>query len=63
MNDKEFTGFTIERNLPTGDFRERRVPVEDWTDDEWLAVMRVVPPEADISIGEMAVAELRARGE
>lgn len=37
------------------------VPVEEWTDDEWLAVLRTVPPDADVSVGEMAVAERRGR--
>lgn len=36
-----------------------RVPVEEWTDEEWLAVLRTVPPEADASVGEQAVAEMR----
>lgn len=36
-----------------------RVPHEDWTDDEWLAVLRVIPPDADFGIGEQAVAEMR----
>lgn len=35
------------------------VPAEEWTDDEWLAVMRVVPPDAPATVGEQAVAELR----
>lgn len=38
------------------------VPVEEWTDDEWIAVLRVVPPDADISVGEQAVAEMRGSG-
>lgn len=40
---------------------EPRVPVEEWTDEEWLAVMRTVPSNADISVGEQAVAEMRGR--
>jgi len=35
------------------------VSVDDWTDEEWLAVMRTIPPDADVSIGEQAVAEMR----
>lgn len=38
-----------------------RVPVDEWTDNEWLAVLRTVPPDADVSVGEMAVAERRGR--
>lgn len=41
--------------------RADRVPVEEWTDEEWLAVLRTVPFDADASIGEMAVAEMRGR--
>jgi hypothetical protein len=39
------------------------VPAVEWTDDEWLAVIRVVPPDADASVGELAVAEMRGRRE
>jgi hypothetical protein len=42
-------------------FNSGRVPVDEWTDDEWLAVLRTVPPDADASVGEMAVAEMRGR--
>jgi hypothetical protein len=38
-----------------------RVSVEEWTDDEWLAVLRTVPLDADVAVGEMAVAEMRGR--
>lgn len=35
------------------------VPIEEWTDKEWLAVLKTIPPDADYRIGEQAVAEMR----
>lgn len=35
------------------------VPVREWTDDEWLAVLAVVPPDAPVEVGEAIVAKRR----
>jgi hypothetical protein len=36
-----------------------RIPVAEWTDDEWLAVMLKFPPDASNQIVEEWVAEQR----
>lgn len=38
---------------------EIRVPVEEWTDEEWLEVIKEVPPDAPYIDGEKFVAKLR----
>jgi hypothetical protein len=41
----------------------KRIPVKEWTDDEWLAVMAnpKLPPDSDISLAERWVASQRAK--
>jgi hypothetical protein len=39
----------------------RGVPAEEWTDEEWMAVIRTIPPFAPKEVGEWAVAEMRGR--
>ena len=36
-----------------------RIPHTDWTDDEWLAVLKRFPPDADYHEAEEWVAEQR----
>jgi hypothetical protein len=36
-----------------------RIPAREWTDDEWLAVMRQFPPDTDSAQAEQWIAERR----
>jgi len=36
-----------------------RVPANDWTDEEWLRVIKEYPPATDVRITEAAVAKWR----
>jgi monoamine oxidase len=38
-----------------------RLPVKDWTDDEWLAVMARFPPDTDYGRAEEWLAERRRK--
>jgi hypothetical protein len=38
---------------------DERTPVAEWTDDEWLAVMKEFPPNEDHRVVERWVAQQR----
>jgi len=40
-----------------------RIDSSEWTDDEWLRVMREFPPDADVQAAEKAVALWRIEAE
>jgi hypothetical protein len=46
------------RAVETGE-TEASIPVQEWTDDEWLQVLREFPPDADFREAEKKVAEWR----
>ena len=35
------------------------IPSAEWTDDEWLRIMKEFPPDTEVEIGEEAVARWR----
>jgi hypothetical protein len=43
------------------DWGKHGPPADEWTDEEWLAVLKTIPPDAHFSVGEMAVAEMRRK--
>lgn len=64
LADKEVREYILRQMNPETPPKDPEMAhVEGWTDEEWLAVLRHVPPEADYRIGEQFVADMRKNKE